>query len=483
MVSAHDIISDKATSHKVAIHRQSTTVYAHQMFKNSAISKGPHGASFLAFQREESRETFDLISAWEDLFIARDNVAIITALATFSKSMRESPPSALACLVNLPVAEVLLSLYDIPDLVPFTDNITRAIDIVASIPGMNFEPLCGNGLLGRLLATISPKARDPTIVLRMIGRLASSCGQLAAEFVKGGDFEVLIESFRRSNQFVRGGICNLLEIIVGRLPVELIPACRGIAEFVRAQMDRFPEGGACCMYLFMTLMHMNEVSGNALDLDSFDFSGLYRRLTLPLTSENRNALLGIMRCLFKQGFPAAIEAFEWRFLSELLSSGFEEDFLPLCKLIPIAIRRRPDSLEEAFKAGLPIDLVRIGEKATFPVKKWAFRSVALLIELDRDRTVMALLETNFVEQLAELLEGTTGKLLECVLECIFRLEFAMERFGAEIWMVFAKYGIPEKVGDLEEELTPDAGRLRYGILGLLRSFLSESVLLGEADGE
>jgi hypothetical protein len=187
-----------------------------------------------------------------------------------------------------------------------------------------------------------------------------------------------------------------------------------------------------------------------------------------------------MRCLLKEGIVRAIQSFEWRFLAEAIESGFEEDFLPACKLIPIAIRRRPDLLIEFFQGGVVAELVRIGEVATFPVKKWAFRSLALLIEISREITILELLQTKFIEQLADLLDGSAGKLLEYVLRCILDLTFAIERFGMVIVVVFQEFEIFQKVSELRENLTPMGEVLRNGILGLLPSFLSE---FGALEGE
>jgi hypothetical protein len=409
-----------------------------------------------------------LLDTWEELTAACDShdpIPIATALAAFSKGLRDADPASLVHFSGLPVLPLLLSLFDFPELAPFADNVARAVDDALNIPDANLDSLCGRSLLGRLFIHIAPKCRCPALVFRIAQRMALSSVPLGAEFIADGHAGALLSQFAAVDHLTQEAVCLFLQALLAACPPELHPACADVAAFVRAQMAGFPGAGRCCVDLFHAMLRINE-DGDCFGLAGFDFAELYARLLFPLTSENRTALLDFVRSVFKDGIQAAIEAFEWRFIGDVAAPGLESELLPLCRLMPALIRGKTVIIVDAIEAGVIQALVAIGDRATFPVKKWVFKSLAIFVEVVPWIVVPIIIQTPFMEQVVDLIEGAGGKLLESVLRFLCRFVFAASYAQEPMGILFREWQILERVLDLDTPMSDLAQKYRVSILGV-----------------
>jgi hypothetical protein len=236
-------------------------------------------------------------------------------------------------------------------------------------------------------------------------------------------------------------------------------------------MVTFPGTNPYCVDLFHVLLRYNQRLSNEYDLASFDIPELYRRLLFPLRRENRNALLDFIRQLFKNEISEAISAFEWKYLQAHIGPNLDNEYLIPCKLIPLILCHRPDLVGEAVDGGVIDALVSIGSRGTFPVKKWVFRSLALLVEMAPPLVVPMLLETSFVAQVVDMLEGSSGKLLDSVLRFVCRLVFAVQFDDEPLAELIHQWQIIERVIAIDASAMYEAEQYQVSIVGVARTMM------------
>jgi hypothetical protein len=431
-------------------------------------------AALIHFFTECDDHSPGAVESWDMLLAnveSQETLGVFMALADFTRAITEADPRTLAYLSQLSVVHYLLGLLEVPIFHPFTETIIRAIEDAMIIPGLNFEGLCGRSLLATLFTTLPPRCRDAAVVLRMARPLVVAWPPLGVEFLADGHAAILFETYATTTRFTQDAIWLLLHTLITALPIEFHSLYTDIAVFARGEMVTFPGKNPYCVDLFHVLLRYNQRLSNEYDLASFDIPELYRRLLFPLRRENRNALLDFIRQLFKNEISEAISAFEWKYLQAHIGPNLDNEYLIPCKLIPLILCHRPDLVGEAVDGGVIDALVSIGARGTFPVKKWVFRSLALLVEMAPPLVVPMLLETSFVAQVVDMLEGSSGKLLDSVLRFVCRLVFAVQFDDEPLAKLIHQWQIIERVIAIDASAMYEAEQYQVSIVGVARTMM------------
>jgi hypothetical protein len=419
-------------------------------------------------------EISDVVAAWEDLRTAAEigtRNETISAIAGLSRLLLGigSVPGEFINEVGL--VEFLLDFLRQPDYALFCDNVLRLLNFVVCAPDVDLAPLADPDFFPLLLHDIRPKLRTPSNVLELCANIVEASPPLSILFIRAGLVPELLDAYDGEGILAQRRICELfgtfVRVIPGDPSLYRSLGLLAIVLFVQVHLDTRPD--SAMLALLRQMVRANMVS-YGLAISGMAWDAVYAQLKATDEPELRISIHRTLRRVFKPGrfVRESIEDFEWGFVLGSMRAADEAEVTSVCKVARSIIRYIPGLVKTGIDAGLVDELLRIAEEGSFPLKDVAFRDLAFLIELDRALPGMAvpiLLKTDYLEQLTNFLDSSSGPLLAVVLKSILFLSFCRTATVREqLLEFFLEDHIIERVEDLGDDLPEEAAPVRTTVL-------------------